>query len=51
MKEVVENALAVKQTISTIEYNLCSTPPIEKFEPKNNCWLMQPTPPELAMYS
>lgn len=51
MKEVVENALAIKQTISTIDYKLCSTPPTENIEPKNNCWLMQPTPPELAMYS
>jgi hypothetical protein len=52
MKEVVENALAIKQTLSTIDYNLCSTPPADKFkQPQINCWLMQPTPPELAMYS
>lgn len=33
MKEVVENALAVKQTISTIDYNLCSTPPAGRYQP------------------
>lgn len=51
MKEVVENALAVKQTTSTFDYNMCATPPADRYQPQVNCWLMQPTPPELALYS
>jgi len=57
MRQIVDNALAFKQTFSTIgEPNVCttpfacSTPQTDPYKaPQIDCWLTRPTPPEHAM--